>query len=237
MGFSEWFPGAANVASNVFGMATQRARDNRAMQNQERLMGIQHRNQKSLNEHGAQLQYDFWKKTNYKAQVDELKEAGLSTALIYGQGGPGGITGSQGGGSAAAGSAPNPMGIEGTIAMANAMADIKVKNAQAEELKADAELKKAETTTEGQRAGLTLQQGIKAAEEISKLSRENRIGDETEKAVIKGIALDVITKEVNIKLSESKTELNAAEKRELINRIYQNWIKTGSGAIGDIYGS
>lgn len=73
---------------------------------QKKLMGIQYQNQRLLNQQGHDLQYDMWNKTSYPAQLEMMKNAGLSPGLMYGGGaGSGGSTGSQGGGSAASGSA------------------------------------------------------------------------------------------------------------------------------------
>ena len=68
------------------------------------LMGLQQKNQQALNQQGHQLQMDMWNKTNYGAQMEHLKGAGLNPALMYGMSGGGGTTaGSQSGGSAAGG--------------------------------------------------------------------------------------------------------------------------------------
>ena len=88
-----------NVVGGVIGMIGQRKREKRAMQNQERLMDIQQRNQMNLNTQGSQLQKDMWDYTNYENQVKHLDAAGLNRGLIYGMSGGGGTTtGSQGGG-------------------------------------------------------------------------------------------------------------------------------------------
>ena len=66
--------------------------------------GLQHQNQMGLNRQGHDLQMDMWNKTNYGAQVEHMKNAGLNPALMYKGAGAGGTTGSQGGGSASMGS-------------------------------------------------------------------------------------------------------------------------------------
>jgi hypothetical protein len=72
---------------------------------QRGLMGLYNRYQQELNQQGHDLQYEMWNKTNYGAQVKHMLKAGLNPALMYGSAGQGGTTGSQGGGSAAAGNA------------------------------------------------------------------------------------------------------------------------------------
>ena len=108
---------------------------------QKQLMDIQFRNQKSLDKYGSELQYEMWEKTNYPAQVAMLKEAGLNPALLYGKGGPGGVTGSQTGGSATGGSAPQTqsphfMSISASLAQG---AQIELMKAEANKANAEAE--------------------------------------------------------------------------------------------------
>ena len=67
---------------------------------------MQYQNQRNLNKQGHRLQMDMWNKTNYGAQVEHLKDAGLNPALMYGSAGQGGTTGSQGGGNATKAQAP-----------------------------------------------------------------------------------------------------------------------------------
>ena len=89
----------AGMAYNEFGNARQQRQ-------QREMMNMQYGNQRKLNQQGNRLQMDMWNKTNYGAQVDHMKEAGLNPALMYGSAGQGGTTGSQGGGSAGSGGAP-----------------------------------------------------------------------------------------------------------------------------------
>ena len=74
---------------------------------------------------------DMWNKTNYGAQIQHMKNAGLNPALMYGSAGQGGTTGSQGGGSASKGSSQMNKGTD-----PNAM----LLGAQIESLKAKANL-------------------------------------------------------------------------------------------------
>ena len=99
---------AAPVVNGALGLIGQRGREIRSMSNQQKLMNLQVQNQMKLDDYGQQIQLDTWNKTSYPAQVEKLKEAGLNPALLYGNGGAGGVTGSQGGGNASGGSAPSP---------------------------------------------------------------------------------------------------------------------------------
>ena len=90
-------------------MANQQELMEIGMQNEMQLMNQQMGNQMALNQQGNDLQFDLWNKTNYGAQMEHMKKAGLNPALMYGKGaGQGGSTGSQTGGSAAKGSPTVP---------------------------------------------------------------------------------------------------------------------------------
>ena len=144
----------AQVGGGLLTMMGQRKREERAMQNQQKLMGLQFSNQKKLNEQGQRLQMDTWEKTNYPAQMKMLKDAGLNPGLLYAKGGSGGVTGSQGGGSASGGNAPAPqqmpnMDIGNSVRTAS---EILLAKAQARKTNAEANVietyggKQAETT-------------------------------------------------------------------------------------------
>ena len=80
---------------------------------------------------------DIWEKTNYKAQMEQLKKAGLNPGLIYGMGGAGGTLG---------GSSATAQGAAGTGGMDIAgAAQIALLNAQRENIEADTANKKANT--------------------------------------------------------------------------------------------
>ena len=81
--------------------------------------------------------YEMWEKTNYSAQKEQMKKAGLNPALMYGMSGGGGVT--TGPSSATAeGQAGNTnigMGIQ-------AMAQLELLKAQKENIEADTEAKR-----------------------------------------------------------------------------------------------
>lgn len=52
------------------------------------------RGQKKALEQQNAAAYDLWQKTNYPAQMEQLRKAGLNPGLLYGMGGPGGTLGS-----------------------------------------------------------------------------------------------------------------------------------------------
>ena len=210
---------AIGVGTGLLGMVGQRRREKRAMANQRSLMKEQMNNQWALNKQGAELQYDMWKKTNYPAQVEMLKEAGLNPAIIYGQGGAGGATtGGQGGGSAAGGQAPapQPMLMEDMVQAAMTAAQIELAKSQAKKNEAEADSIRGEEGTVGEA------QINKLSKELQSLSAQIK-SEESKQAVmeadrwIKEKELDKLTEEINI-LANDRT-ISDRTRNATINRI------------------
>lgn len=138
---SQMTPGqqAWNAVQGPLGMALsiagQDARRNRARFQSAEAAANQYARQRMLNQQGHDLQYDMWKKTSFPAQVKMMKAAGLNPALMYKQGGPGGVTGSQTGGSAAKADTPKvqPMDMQNLLLGA----EMQLKQSQAKNLDAD----------------------------------------------------------------------------------------------------
>jgi hypothetical protein len=130
-----WIGLGAQALSSGGGLFGQR----KQYKNQKNLMGIQYQNQRNLNQQGHDLQFDMWNKTNYPAQLEMMKKAGLSPGLMYGLGGGGGsTTGSQGGGNASGGNAGGFNAMD--VSALKMKADIDLTNAMKE--KTDAEREK-----------------------------------------------------------------------------------------------
>lgn len=95
--------------------------------------------QREIN-HKAQM--DLWNATNYGAQVEHLKEAGLNPALLYGKGGGGGATVGTG---VASGSAADAASTQGAQTQATGMGmQVGMMQAQLELIKAQTDKVKAE---------------------------------------------------------------------------------------------
>lgn len=161
-------------------------------QRTKNLMGLQFRNQQALNLQGQQLQLDTWEKTNYPAQMEMLKKAGLNPGLMYAKGGAGGTTGGQGGGSASMGSvsqaqSPNFMNI---LAIEQAKAGIELAKAQANKTNVEAN-KIAGVDTEAVKTG------------ISKMIAE------TDNEVLKGKLIEVQTDIEQINKANRQYQIDA----------------------------
>lgn len=147
------------VAGNLAGGLFQRNSNKKNMKRQFEY-------QQKLNRQGHDLQFDMWNKTNYPAQLEMMKKAGLNPGLMYGLGGGGGTTtGSQGGGSAAGGQAPMmDMGIDPTTA------------AQIRNIEANTSFVKA------QEDNLRGEEGTKGAQEIAEsIARSSNLDADTAK--------------------------------------------------------
>ena len=68
----------------------------------------------------------MWEDTNYAAQVEQLKKAGLSVGLMYGKGGAGGATTGAGATGVSAPTAPTGMGLQGGSQLAAQVANIEL---------------------------------------------------------------------------------------------------------------
>lgn len=143
---------AGSVAGGILGIAMQGANDERQLNMNQQLLNQQRDADFAKMSEAQRLQYEYWKKTNYKAQKEEMIAAGLNPALLYGMGGSGGGTTSQAGQSVGSQHAPTggrevqDFGAMGLQA-AQAAAQIELTKAETENTKVDT-AKKAGVDTE-----------------------------------------------------------------------------------------
>lgn len=148
---------AGQATSGFLGMALGRMdanwQDKRQLKQQSRLQQLQIAGQKEMMNYQQQQAYDMWLKTGPEAQKNQLKEAGLNPALMYGNGGAGGgtmtapsgnVTGGQAAGSS--GEVAQMMGLM----LQNKMtaSQIALNEAQAKKLDAETEKTKGVDTDE-----------------------------------------------------------------------------------------
>ena len=132
---------AGAAIDNTIGLIAGGVQANRQMRNQRKLMAEQLAIDKLKMEEQRKMQLQMWKDTNYAAQVEEMKKAGLSIGLMYGKGGAGGTTTGAGATGVSAPSAPSGMGLIGGTQLASQVANIELIKAQTENVKADTERK------------------------------------------------------------------------------------------------
>lgn len=126
---------AGGIIGAGMGLLLEGHNDRRQLKQQQALLDQQYKMDNQMANQNWARQYQFWEATNYDAQVQQLKKAGLNPALLYSKGGPGGITGQQGA-HVQSGHAP-----AGGMEVMNMM----MQNAQIQLLKAQTEKTKAET--------------------------------------------------------------------------------------------
>lgn len=101
------------------------------------LQKLQIQGSKELTDYNAGKQLQMWKDTNYGAQVEQMKDAGINPALLYGMGG-GGATANISQGNVGGQAAGTPMPTDGMgIQMPLMMAQIDLIKAQAEKTRAE----------------------------------------------------------------------------------------------------
>jgi len=162
------------ATTQLLGMIGGHQQERRNYRNNQKLMGLQNQYQRGLNQQGHDLQMDMWNKTNYGAQVEHMKNAGLNPALMYKGAGAGGTTGSQGGGSASMGSSQ-----QGKIMDLQNM----LVGAQIKDLNAGAEKKKAEADAiggyqkdeSGSRTSLNVNKGLEAIAKAKNLDEDTKL--------------------------------------------------------------
>ncbi len=188
--------GAMNIGSN-----------NQQLHQQQALMDMQIRGQNRVTDYNYQKQMQMWNETNYAAQMEQLKKAGLNPGLLYKSGGAGGQT-SVNTGNVTGATAPNLSINKG---MAMQLGQQATQNAVSmENIQADTELKKANANLTNVQAGKT--QGVdtdKATAEIELI-----------KANTGNIEQDKINKEINEELLLLQKELEGMtlqDKAKTIN--------------------
>ena len=202
--------GASQGIGIGMGMLTAPWQDRRQVRQQEKLTKVQEEANKRMADYTHGLQYDMWNKTNYGAQMEHLKAAGLNPGLIYGMSGGGGTTtgsASAGGvsGGSAAGSAGEAMQGMGLGLQAGLMqAQKRLMEAQATKAEAEA------TKTAG-------------------VDTQNTIAD-TELKVLNQVIQDFAGKE-----AKDMYERVKAPNRAIEAKTYQDEMEARQGVAGTIY--
>jgi len=180
---------AAQTATGLLGMGLQNTYNQQAFGNQQALQQQQLDNQRNLNKQGQKIQQENWDYTNYENQRKHMENAGLNVGLMYGMGGGGGQSmGASGGASAASASAPpviNPMSqAPSMMNIADTMANVELKKAQATNLNAQTEkLTGVDTEKTGAETGLITSQAEKTKLESAFLSGNMQNAIESAKQV------------------------------------------------------
>lgn len=209
--------GAANgIIGGLLGQAFAGMNDRRQIRQQAKLQAMQEQGNMRMMDYQKQKDLEMWNKTNYGAQVQHLKDAGLNPGLLYGMSGGGGVTTGNSGGGVQGGQAPVGGG-EAMAGMGMAM-QMGLMRAQKENIEAQTEQIRGETLEEGVKTknvgadtelkgsqkkmqdvlasleqakfddsvGIARNMSNKLEEEWLGLVRENRIGNNVESERVKG---------------------------------------------------
>lgn len=132
--------GAVNTG---LGLLMENHEDKRQLNQQQKLQDMQLAGSKDLTKFNYEQQLKMWHDTNYGAQMQELKKAGLNPGLIYGTSGGGATTTGSGGANVSGGHAAQQSGeILGLMGMKN---QNDLTRAQIENIKAQTAKTQAET--------------------------------------------------------------------------------------------
>lgn len=213
---------AGSAVGAGMGLALQGINNKAQLKQQQKLTDQQVAAQKQMAIFNREQQMQLWNDTNFGAQKEQMKKAGLSPALIYGGAGGGGST------NASPGNVSAPTARQTTEAqgMGMQMGQAAMMAAQIELTKAETEKTKAET----QNVPLTGQQitantgNIQADTEIKKItasieSSREEIIQKTQNAAVALAFTQLREATAQMNILETNNQINAATKQTQINKI------------------
>lgn len=197
--------------------------DQRQLNQQGALNEQQAQIQKQLTNFNMKKQLELWEKTNYGAQIEQLKKAGLNPSLIYGMKGGGGATTAVAPGSVAGGQATQGGGGE-ALTMAGlgmeSAARTALLKAQKENIEADTANKKMDTTKKDQEQySIGLDNAMK-----SYLQSTDEDGQESEGGIHNTMAGKKTQEELKQIRINNKFQMDENDRRELMNSAVMNEI-------------
>lgn len=83
---------ANGLLGQVFGQFTAKRDDKRQLKQAGKLQALQIAGNKEMLDYQKMKDLEIWKATSYPGQLEMMEQAGLNPALMYGQGGGGGVT-------------------------------------------------------------------------------------------------------------------------------------------------
>lgn len=241
---------ARGAVDGGMGLLLGNLQDKRQLKQQGRLTEQQLGFDKQKMDYQQGLALKMWEATNYSAQKEQLKKAGLNPALLYGMSGGGGTTIGNAGGGVSAPSAPQGGGeILGLMQLRSQEAQIKLMEAQAEKAKAEAEKTSgADTVEANSRTALNtinaavadIEREIKGktassvetmisngvleqSNRLQEMVRNNSIGDKLYETTIKQAQAELIQTGLQNNLIQADTKLTYKRIWEISEKVAQGW--------------
>lgn len=130
--------GIVPAIMGAFGIGEKR-QDRRQLRQQEKLQELGIKGSKELTDYNKAKELEMWNETNWGAQMEHAKEAGLSPGYLYSKGGgTTGTVGSGGAGMSVGGAADAASGMNASTNQAMAVAQLQNLQANTEKQKAEA---------------------------------------------------------------------------------------------------
>ncbi len=184
---------AGGVIGAGMGLLMEGHNDRRQLEQQKKLQELQMAGSKDMAEFNRKQQMKLWEDTNYKAQMAQLKLAGLNPGLIYGMSGGGGATAAAAQGSSPTG-ANAPMGGGEGMALIQAGAEramqLRLLQAQKENIEADTANKRGDAANKP-----LVGANLSANTELAKIEAQIKNIDAEIKGRTIEDAIDIITAE------------------------------------------
>lgn len=162
------------AADQVQGAILGLMNDDRQLRQQGKLQRLSIAGSKELTDYNFQKQMELWNATNYPAQVEQLKKAGLSIGLMYGGSGAGGSTTNIQQGSTGQANAPaGGREVQDMMGMGMMLQKAQIENIQAQTRKTNIEADKTENvdTHEAETRIQLNMQGVKNQQAVEALTK------------------------------------------------------------------
>lgn len=221
------------ITGGILGLGLGMINDSRQVRQQERLSNLQEKYNFRMMAQQQKNQLEMWEKTNYAAQKEQMKKAGLNPALLYGMSGGGGVTTGTGGTPAGpGGQATGQSGeIMGLLQMRTQEAQIKLMEAEAKKASTEAD-KLAGVDTDKGRQDIDESKSRTAINQVHKdiLEVENMIKQQTAQESINSIQIamqkasqeyDRLVRENSIGEATYETQIKQAQE-DLVQTGLQN---------------